>query len=132
MPVSMSELSLRTDTLRPRIAHCDREIGSRLAALRAQLQLSQRDLAFEGCSFAYLSRIETGSRTPSLTVIRRLADDLGTTEEFLCWGTESAQVNWRKRALTAEAELDVAYAQIDQLQNELASLKPQRKTVRAA
>jgi transcriptional regulator with XRE-family HTH domain len=40
--------------------------------------LSQRDLA-EGISYAYISRIEAGTRRPSLTALRKIAAKLGVT-----------------------------------------------------
>jgi transcriptional regulator with XRE-family HTH domain len=48
--------------------------------------LSQRDLAFPGCSAAYISRIERGERVPSLQVLRELARRCGVSEAYLAWG----------------------------------------------
>jgi tetratricopeptide (TPR) repeat protein len=63
-----------------------RGVGARLRAAREQSGLSQRALAFPGCSAAYLSRIEAGERTPSLQVLRELARRLGVREEYLATG----------------------------------------------
>ena len=48
--------------------------------------MSQSDLAFPGCSPAYISRIERGERIPSLQVLRELAERCGVSETFLAWG----------------------------------------------
>lgn len=45
--------------------------------------MSQRDLSSPGVSYAYISRIEAGARTPSVKAMRLLARKLGITEEQL-------------------------------------------------
>jgi transcriptional regulator with XRE-family HTH domain len=76
---------------RERIPHVDDPIrvGRRLVAAREAALLSQRDIAFPGCSAAYISRIEHGERTPSLQVLRELADRCGVSETHLAWGRET-------------------------------------------
>ncbi len=76
---------------RARIPHVDDpvRVGKRLAAARAAAGLSQRDIAFPGCSAAYISRIERGERTPSLQVLRQLAERCGVSESHLAWGRET-------------------------------------------
>jgi DNA-binding XRE family transcriptional regulator len=56
----------------------DAHVGSRIKALRGELGLTQRDLASPGLSYAYISRIEAGTRTPSLSALIELADRLNT------------------------------------------------------
>src|SRR5215471_13748419 len=75
-------------TKRERIPHVDdpRAVGRRLVEARESGGLSQRDLAFPGCSAAYISRIERGERVPSLQVLRELARRCSVTETFLAWG----------------------------------------------
>lgn len=77
-------------TKRARIPHVDDpvKVGGRLAAARIAARLSQRDVAFPGCSAAYISRIERGERTPSLQVLRALAERCGVTELHLAWGRD--------------------------------------------
>lgn len=58
-------------------------IGTRLRRLRVERGLSQRDLASPGVSYAYISRIEAGTRQPSLTALRKLAAKLGVTALYL-------------------------------------------------
>jgi transcriptional regulator with XRE-family HTH domain len=75
-------------TTRERLPHVDDPVavGKRLVAARESRGLSQRDLAFAGCSAAYISRIERGERVPSLQVLRELARRCGVTEAYLAWG----------------------------------------------
>jgi transcriptional regulator with XRE-family HTH domain len=75
---------------RERIPHVDdpARVGRRLFEAREAARLSQRDIAFPGCSAAYISRIERGERTPSLQVLRELAERCGVSEAHLAWGRE--------------------------------------------
>jgi len=75
---------------RERIPHYDDpvEVGKRLNSARQSAGLSQRELAFPGCSAAYISRIERGERVPSLQVMRELARRIGVTEAELAFGRE--------------------------------------------
>ncbi len=61
-------------------------VGRRLKEARDAAGLSQRQLAFPGCSSAYISRIEAGMRTPSLQVLQLLGQRLGVSGEFLATG----------------------------------------------
>lgn len=75
---------------RPRTPHYDDPVavGSRLHAAREAAGISQRELAFPGCSAAYISRIERGERIPSLQVLRELARRTGISESVLAYGHE--------------------------------------------
>jgi transcriptional regulator with XRE-family HTH domain len=75
---------------RPRTPHYDDPfaVGRRLYEGRMKAGLSQRELAFPGCSAAYISRIERGERVPSLQVLRELARRVGLTETVLAYGSE--------------------------------------------
>jgi transcriptional regulator with XRE-family HTH domain len=76
---------------RPRIPHTDdpEEFGMRLKEARDYSGMSQRELAFEGCGPAFISRIEIGERTPSLQVCKELALRLSVDLDWLCWGEAS-------------------------------------------
>jgi tetratricopeptide (TPR) repeat protein/DNA-binding XRE family transcriptional regulator len=63
-------------------------VGERLKAARVRAGLSQRQLAFPGCSPAYISRIESGDRIPSLQILRELGRRLGVTDDYLATGAE--------------------------------------------
>jgi transcriptional regulator with XRE-family HTH domain len=58
-------------------------IAERLRRLRLERGMSQRDLSSPGVSYAYISRIEAGARTPSVKAMRLLAQKLGVTVEQL-------------------------------------------------
>lgn len=75
---------------RPRTPHYDDPVavGRRLHAAREAAGISQRELAFPGCSAAYISRIERGERIPSLQVMRELARRIGISEAVLAYGHE--------------------------------------------
>jgi tetratricopeptide (TPR) repeat protein len=62
------------------------EVGKRLRQARHASGLTQRDLAFDGCTAAYVSRIEAGARVPSLQIIHEFAKQLGITPEYLATG----------------------------------------------
>ncbi len=69
-------------------SHVDdaKAFGRRLRELREQAGLSQRALAFPGCTSAYISRIESGERVPSLQVIHEFARRLRVSPVFLATG----------------------------------------------
>ena len=94
MPVSVSEGSTREG------------VGARLKRLRLQRGYSQRDLSSPGVSYAYISRIEAGARTPSVKALRKLAQKLGVSVEYLETGRDIRDVDDRELRL-ADAELDL-------------------------
>src|SRR5581483_10156683 len=67
-----------------------REVGIRLKAARERAGLSQRQLAFPGCTAAYIARIEAGARVPSLQMINELALRLDVSGQWLATGVEPA------------------------------------------
>jgi tetratricopeptide (TPR) repeat protein len=71
-------LSIEVDTVK--------EFGRRLREARQRAGLRQQDLAFPGCSPAYVSRLEAGQRTPSRPVLLALAERLAVSEEYLATG----------------------------------------------
>jgi tetratricopeptide (TPR) repeat protein len=64
-------------------------VGARIRAARLQAGLSQRDLAFDGCSYAYISRVEAGQRIPSMQVLQELGRRLGVSATYLALGTDA-------------------------------------------
>ncbi|MBA3735141.1 MAG: helix-turn-helix transcriptional regulator [Actinobacteria bacterium] len=62
--------------------------GKRLRRLREERSLPQHMLATHGASFSYISRLEAGTRNPSLDAVRSLAAKLGTTALYLETGQE--------------------------------------------
>ena len=90
---------------RARTPHYDdpTAVGKRVFDAREAAGLSQRELAFPGCSAAYISRIERGERVPSLQVMRELARRTGVTEEQLAFGRETLDADVADRVRAAEA-----------------------------
>jgi transcriptional regulator with XRE-family HTH domain len=80
-------------------------IGQRLKRLRLDHGLSQRELAAPGVSYAYISRIEAGTRQPSVKALRRLAAKLGVTADYLETGSQLGPEEERELHL---ADLELA------------------------
>jgi len=85
-------------------------VGARLKRLRLQRGLSQRDLSSPGVSYAYISRIEAGARTPSVKALRKLAQKLNVSVEYLETGRDIRDVDDRELRL-ADAELALRLAE---------------------
>jgi len=66
-------------------------VGVRLREARERSGLSQRQLSFPGCSPAYISRVESGQRIPSLQLLRELGRRLGVSADHLATGEEEAR-----------------------------------------
>jgi tetratricopeptide (TPR) repeat protein len=65
-------------------------LAARLRQARERAGISQRALARGICTPAYVSRLEKGERIPSLQLLRRLADRLGTDADQLASGQAAA------------------------------------------
>ena len=74
-------------------------VGERLRQAREAAGLTQRELSFEGCTAAYVSRIEAGARVPSLQILHEFAKRLGVTPEYLATGQpeETSVANGKKK-----------------------------------
>src|SRR5205807_2295582 len=92
--------TVATDTQEPQVE----TIGQRLRRLRTERRLSQRELSSPGVSYAYISRIEAGTRQPSVKALRMLARKLGVSAEYLETGSELGAEEERELRL-ADAEL---------------------------
>jgi tetratricopeptide (TPR) repeat protein len=67
--------------------------------------MSQRQLSFPGCSPAYISRIESGDRIPSLQLLRELGRRLDVSEDWLATGSEDRGEEQGRALLEAELAL---------------------------
>src|SRR3954464_8611687 len=67
-----------------------KEVGVRLKTSRERAGLSQRQLAFPGCTAAYISRLEAGARRLSLQMVTHLALRLEVSGQWLATGVEPA------------------------------------------
>src|SRR2546429_9518149 len=85
-------------------------VGQRLKRLRVARGFSQRDLSSPGVSYAYISRIEAGARTPSVKALRKLAQKPGVSVEYLETGRDIRDVDDRELRL-ADAELELRLAE---------------------
>jgi tetratricopeptide (TPR) repeat protein len=66
-------------------------VGQRLRKAREAAGLTQRELSFEGCTAAYVSRIEAGARVPSLQILHEFGRRLGVRPEYLATGSLDAE-----------------------------------------
>lgn len=90
---------------RARTPHFDDPVavGRRVHEARESAGLSQRELAFPGCSAAYISRIERGERIPSLQVLREISRRTGVSEGMLAYGKEPIEPGVARRVREVEA-----------------------------
>jgi transcriptional regulator with XRE-family HTH domain len=88
-------------------------IGDRLRDARLRAGLSQRELSEPGVSYAYISRIEAGVRTPSVKVLRKLAPKLGVSVSWLETGKDDPAEELARIVLAANGgQLDARAAQL--------------------
>ncbi|MFD4588362.1 helix-turn-helix domain-containing protein [Streptomyces sp. NPDC058434] len=88
------------------------EIGRRVQRRRAQLGLTQRQLAEPSYTPAYISTLEAGKVRPSETALRFLAERLGTSFEELSTGRPAHLATELRLALTdAQRELTTRSAE---------------------
>jgi transcriptional regulator with XRE-family HTH domain len=65
-------------------------VGKRIRDRRLELGLSQRAISAPGSSYAYISRIEAGNRSPSIEALIAVAEKLETTALALLTGDPNA------------------------------------------
>jgi transcriptional regulator with XRE-family HTH domain len=113
------------------VAETAETVGQRIARLRAERGLSQKEIAGPDVGHAYISRIEDGQRTPSLRALRVLADKLGVTLEHLETGREIPLALEREYQLaTAELELRLGGSdpEAEHTLRELAAAEPRNRS----
>ncbi|MCT9091590.1 helix-turn-helix domain-containing protein [Streptomyces sp. ASQP_92] len=88
-------------------------IGRRVQRLRAQLGLTQRQLAEPAYTPAYVSTLESGKVRPSEAALRHLAERLGTTAEELATGRPARLVTELRLGLT-DAQRALATGEADE------------------
>ena len=104
-------------------------MGERLKAARERAGLSQRQLSFPGCSPAYISRIESGDRIPSLQLLRELGRQLGVSEDYLATGSE---IQGEPGGALVEAEVALRLNELDEAERVYSSLLEGGSTTRRA
>jgi transcriptional regulator with XRE-family HTH domain len=97
-------------------------IGERLKRLRLERGLSQRELAAPGVSYAYISRIEAGTRQPSVKALRRIAAKLGVSADYLETGSDLDPAEARELRL-GDLELAVRLGESDGAEEALEELR---------
>ena len=68
--------------------------------------MSQRELSQPGVSYAYISRIEAGVRTPSVKVLRKLAPKLGVSVSWLETGEDDPAEELARIVLESNGSFD--------------------------
>jgi len=69
-------------------------LGQRIRQRREALKLTQEQLAKNlGLTSQYISVIEQDKRSPSLSALAKLADELGVTVDYLVSGKEGATLD---------------------------------------
>jgi tetratricopeptide (TPR) repeat protein len=84
-------------------------LAIRLREARERAGLSQRSLARDICTPAYVSRLEKGERIPSLQLLRQLADRLGVDADELASGVPAGE-----RDPLGDAELAMRLGETDE------------------
>lgn len=103
-------------------------VGRRLKAAREDAGLSQRQLSFQGCSPAYISRIESGDRIPSLQLLRELGNRLGVSEDYLATGTDVGPKGPAASLVEAEVALRLDELELaERLYKEVLERSPNRQ-----
>jgi len=89
--------------------------GTRLRSLRKQKNLSQTELAeLVGLHFTNISRYERGIAQPTVETLRRLAEILGVSSDYLMDGS----VEQAAKARFEDRELLRQFKEVDQLSEE--------------
>ena len=91
------------------------ELGKRILALRKQKNFSQSDLAKAvGITYAQIGRYETKGTQPSAEVLKKIADALDTTTDYLMYGDKD------EKAMSSlnDAELLQQFKAVDSMDNE--------------
>ena len=76
--------------------------GRRLKEARIRAGLSQRELAGDSCTGAYISRLELGDRIPSIQLLRQLGKRLDVSADYLATGDLTDE---RNGAVLVDAEV---------------------------
>lgn len=99
-------MATATERIPAELQHVDdpRKVGVRIRSRREERELSQRQLAFPGCTAAFISRIEQGDRTPSSAILEEIGRRLKVDPHWLAHGVDDP----RSRALR-EARTLVTY-----------------------
>ncbi|MGD9493441.1 MAG: helix-turn-helix domain-containing protein [Bacteroidales bacterium] len=88
------------------------ELGNRILKLRKDKSLSQSDLAAKvGVSYAQIGRYETKGAQPPAEILKKIADALDTTTDFLMSGDKDEKA----QAALKDSELLQQFKAVEQL-----------------
>src|SRR5271157_1361581 len=91
------------------------ELGTRILDLRKRKNLSQTDLANAvGISYAQIGRYETKDTQPPAEVIKRIADTLDTTVDYLI----SGDTDEKAKSALKDSELLKQFKAVEQMNDE--------------
>ncbi len=91
------------------------QLGNRILKLRKEKDWSQSDLAkMVGVTYAQIGRYETKGAQPSAEVLKKIADALNTTTDFLMNGDKSEKA----KASIRDSELLQQFMEVDKMKNE--------------
>jgi transcriptional regulator with XRE-family HTH domain len=91
------------------------QLGKRILSLRKQKNWSQSDLANAvGISYAQIGRYETKGAQPSADVLKKIAEALNTTTDFLMHGDKDEKA----MSFLNDAELLQQFKAVDSMGNE--------------
>jgi transcriptional regulator with XRE-family HTH domain len=90
-------------------------LGERISILRKQKGLSQTELAkLVDISYAQIGRYETKGAQPPAEILKKIADVLDTTTDFLISGDKDEKA----KATLNDAELLQQFKEVDKMNNE--------------
>lgn len=91
------------------------ELGKRILQLRKHKGLSQTDLAnLAGISYAQIGRYETKGAQPPAEVLRKIANALDTTTDYLINGATDEKA----KSTLKDAELLKQFKEVEQMEDE--------------
>lgn len=97
----------------------DSLFARRLVALRKDLDMSQEDLAAKvGVKAGQISHFEKERRAPSLLVLKRLADALGTSMDYLTGRSDDPEL---------KAQQDLGDSVVARINRTVKQLKPEQQ-----
>jgi transcriptional regulator with XRE-family HTH domain len=90
-------------------------LGERILSLRKQKGMSQSDLAkLIGVSYAQVGRYETKGAQPPAEVLKKIADALNTTTDFLMYGSKDDKA----KASLDDEELLLQFKEVNKMNDE--------------
>ena len=93
-------------------------LGTRMRRLRVARGMTQKELAYPKYSYAYVSTIESGRRTPSKEAIEHFAARLGVSADELATG-RPADLGPRLELRLHEARIAMSAGRLDEADHEL-------------